>query len=132
MTNAVTLNGRSTSNAETFANGSGVKFALAVDGSGYQKGSNERQAGFFNIIAFGQPRSEQIAAAVKKGTPVFVVGQLQQSKWQDDQGQNRSSIDVVATQVVLEDLSRSQDNSKDEPNNADNESNDDDSDYIDF
>lgn len=131
MTNAVMLNGRATQEAQTFANGQGVRFSVAVDGAGYQKGAEEPQAGFFNVVAFGDPRASQIASAINKGTPVYVVGTLQHSRWQTDDGQKRSSVEVRATQVVTEDVGKSSSSGSSEAS-EDNSADDNDSDFIDF
>lgn len=131
-TNAVMLEGRASQEAQTFANEQGVRFGLAVDDAGYQKGAEESQAGFFNVVAFGNPRASQIASAIKKGTPVFIIGRLQHSRWQTDDGQKRSNTEVVATKVVTEDVGKSSSGGSSEASEASDNADDDDSDFIDF
>ncbi len=58
-----------------------------------------------NIVAFGKT-AELCSRYLKKGSQVFVEGKIQSRKWQDSQGQTRTSVEIIASNVRF--LSRNQ------------------------
>ncbi len=58
-----------------------------------------------NIVAFGKT-AELCSRYLKKGSQVFVEGKIQSRKWQDAQGQTRTSVEIIASNVRF--LSRNQ------------------------
>jgi single-strand DNA-binding protein len=72
-------------------NGTAVaKFSIAVN----RKYKENEETSFFDIVYFGKP-AEIIAEYMKKGRPLLVEGRLQQNRWETDDGQKRSKIEVV-------------------------------------
>lgn len=55
---------------------------------------------FIDCVAYDK-RAELIARYLKKGSPVFVSGRLTSRKWQDKQGNNRISWEVLVGEVVF-------------------------------
>jgi len=53
---------------------------------------------FFDIVVFGK-QAENCSEYLKKGRPVLVDGRLQQRRWETDEGQKRSKVEVVASIV---------------------------------
>ena len=75
------------------------KFSLAVNRS---KKSGDRwkdEPNFFDIVIWGK-QGESLHQYLVKGKIVAVDGELRQDRWQQD-GQNRSKVDVVANYVQL-------------------------------
>ncbi|MCS6893772.1 MAG: single-stranded DNA-binding protein [Deltaproteobacteria bacterium] len=69
-----------------------------------------------NVVTFGKT-AELCSRYLKKGSQVFIEGRIQSRKWQDSQGQNRVTYEIVATGVRF--LARTQakemdENSRDE------------------
>lgn len=53
---------------------------------------------FFNITCW-QSLADHVAESVTKGQRVIVCGRLEQRSWENDQGEKRSAIEVVADEV---------------------------------
>lgn len=53
---------------------------------------------FFDIVVFGK-QAENCGEYLKKGRPVLVDGRLSQRRWETDDGQKRSKVEVVAFTV---------------------------------
>lgn len=101
MLNNVVLMGRLTKDPELKQTPQGVSvvtFSLAVDRS-YSKGE-EKQTDFINIIAW-RSTADFVAKYFTKGQLVAVRGRLQTRTWQDQNGQKRYAVDVVADEVFF-------------------------------
>ena len=76
-------------------NGSAVaSFAIAVNRRYKVDNEKREETSFFDIVFFGKP-AEIIAEYMKKGRPILVEGRLQQRRWETDDGQKRSKVEVV-------------------------------------
>ena len=99
MFNLVVLTGRLTADPElkTTANGIPVTtFSIAVERR-YRSGE-EKQVDFINIVAW-RTSAEFIAKYFKKGSLIGIEGSIQTRKYQDKNGNNRVSFEVVANNV---------------------------------
>lgn len=100
--NSVVFGGRLTADAKVsyLPNGTAkADFSIAVNRS--LKGNDGNwidEASFFNVVLFGK-RAEKLKLV--KGAKVVVVGALRQDRWQDNNGQNRSKIYIVADSVEV-------------------------------
>ncbi len=93
--NVVVLIGRLTDNPElrhTNSNIAVTRFSIAVD-RGYRSGE-ERQTDFINIVAWRQT-AEFITTYFKKGQRIAIEGSLRMNRYQDKDGNNRTSYEVV-------------------------------------
>lgn len=61
-------------------------------------GENKQETCFINVVAWGN-LAEICNQYLEKGRPVFVEGLLQSRRWQDSQGNNRTTIEVRADRV---------------------------------
>ncbi len=94
--NKVILVGRITHDPELRATISGtevVNFRLAVNRYG-----KDQQADFFKIVCFGKT-AEFVSNYVTKGRLLLVEGSLRNNVWQDNTGQKRSSVEIIANRV---------------------------------
>lgn len=65
-----------------------------------QNGEPQKRTHWFRATAFG--RTAEIAAEyLHKGSKVGVAGQLVQRSWQDQNGNNRSSVEIRINQLKL-------------------------------
>ena len=82
------------------ANGTPVcNFTMATDESYRDKdGQNVDRAEWHRVVVFNR-QGENCANYLGKGSLVFVEGRLQTRQWQDQQGQNRYTTEVVAQRV---------------------------------
>lgn len=98
--NKVFLIGNLTRDPELSETNSGValcRFAIAVNRR-FSSGDAERQTDFFNVTAF-RGQAENIARFCKKGNKVAVAGSIQIRNYEDNNGQRRTFVDVVADEV---------------------------------
>ena len=97
--NKVILVGRLARDPELRATNTGLpvcNFAVACDRR-YVKQGEERQADFINCIAWRQT-GESIAKYFTKGQRIALEGSLQVRTWTDNEGKNRSTMEVVVDQ----------------------------------
>jgi single-strand DNA-binding protein len=101
--NSVTLTGNITREPELRYTPSGaavVKFGLAVNR--YYKdrsGNTVENTDFIDVTAWRE-LGENVAESLKTGTRVVVTGRFQQDRWENDGGEKRSKLFVVAEEVA--------------------------------
>jgi single-strand DNA-binding protein len=101
--NHVVLIGRLTRDAELkiTANGQAVcKFSIAVNRRRKNGDQWEDEANFFDIVVWGR-QGESLSQYLVKGKMVGVDGELRQDRWVQQDGQNRSKVEIVATYLQL-------------------------------
>lgn len=99
--NKVILIGRLTKDVElryTQTNNTAVaSFSLAVNRK-FVKPGEERQADFFNIIAWNK-LAENISKYLFKGNQVAISGRLETRSWDDPNGQKHCVTEVIAEEI---------------------------------
>ncbi|THB68226.1 MAG: single-stranded DNA-binding protein [Desulfovibrio sp.] len=76
-----------------------ANFSMATDESYRGKDGNMvEQTEWHNIVVWNK-QGENCANYLSKGRLVFVEGRLQTRKWQDKQGQDRYTTEIVASRV---------------------------------
>lgn len=99
--NKVILIGRLTKDVElryTQTNNTAVaSFSLAVNRK-FVKNGEDRQADFFNIIAWNK-LAETISKYLFKGNQVAISGRLETRSWDDENGQKHYVTEVIAEEV---------------------------------
>lgn len=63
-----------------------------------QAGEKKEEVSFIRIVVWGR-RAEVCGEYLSKGSPVFVEGRLQSRSWEGQDGQKRSTMEVVADNV---------------------------------
>lgn len=102
MLNHITIMGRLVRDPElrSTQNGTSVaSFTVAVDRD-YQPGGSEKQTDFIECVAW-RGTGEFVSKYFRKGSMIVVAGRLQSRKWQDRDGNNRISWEVVADSVYF-------------------------------
>lgn len=100
MLNVVAIQGRLTHDPELKTTPSGVSvcsFRIACERSYSPKGE-ERKADFFTITAWRQT-AEFVCKYFQKGSMIAIEGSLQTRQYQDQQGSNRTVVEIVASNV---------------------------------
>ena len=100
MLNIVALIGRLVYDPElkTTQNGINVcSFRIAVDRSFTRQGE-ERKADFIDVTAWRQT-AEFVCKYFQKGSMIAIDGSLQTRQYQDQQGSNRTVVEIVANNV---------------------------------
>ena len=100
MLNVVAIMGRLVADPElrTTQQGTNVcTFRIACERSYTPKGQ-QRQADFVDIVAWGKT-AEFICKFFQKGSMIAVEGSLQTRNYQDKQGNKRTAVEVVASNI---------------------------------
>lgn len=100
--NHVILIGRLTRDAELKYTSGGMavcKFAIAVNKRRKQGEQWVEEANFFDIVLWGRS-GESLNQYLVKGKQVAVEGELHQNRWEQE-GQNRSKVEIIANNVQL-------------------------------
>lgn len=98
--NRVNLLGNITKDIELKETGSGVKytrFSIAVRRT-FKNDDGEYDTDFFNVIAW-RKTAEIINDYFKKGSRIAISGKLQQNKYTDKDGNERTSVEIVAEDI---------------------------------
>jgi len=64
------------------------------------EGERRTETEWFNIVAWGN-LAEICNQYLKKGQQVYIEGRLQTRRWEDDEGNKRSSTEVVAREMTM-------------------------------
>ena len=104
MDNTVTLVGNVTRDPEIRYTPSGqtvATFGLAVNRRWQNRQNNEweEQVSFFDVKCWSQ-MAENVSESIPRGTRVVVTGRLEQRSWENDNGEKRSKIEVVADEIA--------------------------------
>ena len=108
MLNHITIMGRLVKDPELRRTQSGVavcSFTVAVDRDFQSREAAERQTDFIDVVAWRQT-AEFVSKYFAKGRMNVVDGSLQSRKWQDKNGQNRVSWEVLANNTYFGDSKR--------------------------
>lgn len=75
------------------------KLGLAVNRR-YKTGQGEQreETSFFDVTVFGRS-AETVDQYMEKGRAVLVEGRLKQDRWESQEGQRRSKVEIIADRV---------------------------------
>ena len=103
MLNHITIMGRLTRDPELRTTQAGVSvtsFTVAVDRDFGGRDGGERQTDFIDCVAW-RSTGEFVSKYFHKGSMIVVSGRLQSRKWQDRDGNNRTSWEINADNVYF-------------------------------
>lgn len=103
--NNVTITGNATREPELRFTPSGqavANFGVAVNRRWQNRQTQEWEeaVSFFDVTAWAQ-LAENVAETVAKGTRVTVSGRLDQRSWENQEGEKRSKVEIVADDVAI-------------------------------
>lgn len=75
-----------------------ANMAVAVNRRYQTNGEWHEQTGFFDVVAWG-PLGENAAGSLHKGDRVVITGRLDQRHWETDNGDKRTKVELVATDI---------------------------------
>lgn len=99
--NKVILLGNLTRDPEVRYTPNGVavaSFAIAVNRKYKQGEEIKDEVSYIDIVVFGR-QAENCGQYINKGDSVLIDGRLQQRRWETEDGQKRSKVEVVAQTV---------------------------------
>ncbi len=65
-----------------------------------QTGQQQERTEWHRVVAFGK-LAELMGQYLKKGSQVYIEGRLQTRKWQDNNGQDRYTTEILADQMQM-------------------------------
>lgn len=79
-----------------------ASFSMATSSSWKDKdtGDNKERTEWHRISAFGK-LAEIMGEYLRKGAQVYIEGELRTRKWQDKEGNDRYTTEIVATQMLM-------------------------------
>ena len=98
--NVVAIMGRLTADPELKVTNSGTSvtsFTVAVDRP-YRKSAEEHKADFINVVAW-KTTAEFITKYFNKGSMIAIQGSIQTRNYEDDKGNKRIAVEVLANSV---------------------------------
>ena len=99
--NTVTVVGNITRDPElrfTPAGQAVATFGMAVNRRYQKNGQWEEQTSFFNVTAWGT-LGENASNSLHKGARILVNGRLDQRSWETQDGEKRSTVEIVADEI---------------------------------
>lgn len=63
-------------------------------------GNKQTDTEWFNVVAWGN-LAELTKQRLRKGNLVYIEGRLQSRDWQDTQGQQHKSVEIIARDILL-------------------------------
>ncbi len=99
--NKVILLGNLTRDPEVRYTPNGIavaSFAIAVNRKYKQGDETKEEVSYIDIVVFGK-QAESCGQYISKGDSVLIDGRLQQRRWETEEGQKRTKIEVVAQSV---------------------------------
>lgn len=78
-----------------------ANFGVAVNRKWQNRQTNEWEeaTSFFDVVAWGS-LGENCAQSLTRGTRVIVSGRLDQRSWENQEGEKRSKVEIVADEVA--------------------------------
>lgn len=116
MLNRIDIIGRLVRDPELRKTSSGksvTTVTLAVERD-YKNDSGDHDVDFIDVVSFGAA-AEFVCKYFKKGTQAAASGHLQSRKWQDKNGNNRVSWEVMADAVYFAQNAEKRSNAQDTP-----------------
>ena len=101
--NSVTLVGNVTRDPELRFTASGqanASFGVAVNRVWTDRQTNERkeQVSFFDVVCWRE-MADNACETLTKGARVIITGRLEQRSWEDNEGNRRSKVEIVADDI---------------------------------
>ena len=63
-------------------------------------GEKRSETEWFNVVSWGS-LAEICKQYLSKGQQVYIEGRLQTRRWEDDDGHRRSSVEIVAKEMIM-------------------------------
>jgi single-strand DNA-binding protein len=97
-----------------------TSFSVATNRSWVSpEGDRREETEWFNVVAWNQ-LAEICSQHLTKGQQVYVEGRLQTRRWRDSGGASRTSVEIIASEVIRLDSRRSSDDHKEINENNEN------------
>ena len=97
--NTVTIVGNVTRDPELRFSQAGMPIATFGVAWNRRRQDGEDEVSFFNIVCFRR-LAENVAESVGKGARVVVYGTLQQRRWENQEGESRNIVEILADDVA--------------------------------
>ena len=97
--NNVTVAGNITRDPELRFTQAGLAIAKFGVAWNRRRPDQEDDVSFFNVVCFRQ-LAENVSSSLRRGARVVIFGTLQQNNWETQQGERRSTVEIIADDVA--------------------------------
>lgn len=115
--NSICIVGRLTRTPELKTANTGTSFIQFVLAN--NSGNKEQDANFVDVVAFGKT-AENCSQYLSKGSLISIQGRIQSSKWKTEEGEKRTSTQIVAMSVSFINSPKNKDSEKEEQEETQN------------
>lgn len=77
-----------------------IRIATSETWKDKQTGDRKEKTEWHSVVAF-EKLAEIMAEYLRKGSKVYVEGKLQTRKWQDKEGKDRYTTEIIASQMLM-------------------------------
>lgn len=77
-----------------------IRIATSETWKDKQSGDRKEKTEWHSVVAF-EKLAEIMAEYLRKGSKVYVEGKLQTRKWQDKDGKDRYTTEIIASQMLM-------------------------------
>jgi single-strand DNA-binding protein len=77
-----------------------ISIATAESWRDKESGEQQERTEWHRVVAFGR-LAEIIGEYLRKGSQVYIEGRIQTRKWQDKEGQDRYTTEIVANELQM-------------------------------
>jgi single-strand DNA-binding protein len=77
-----------------------IRLATAESWRDKETGENQERTEWHRVVFFGR-QAEIVKEYLRKGSQVYIEGRLQTRKWQDKDGQDRYSTEIIANEMQM-------------------------------
>ena len=88
---------RTTQNRETIAT---IRLATTETRRDKTTGARKETTEWHRVIFFGR-LAEVVGDYLRKGAPIYLEGRIQTRKWQDQAGQDRYTVEIIASEMQM-------------------------------
>ena len=88
---------RTTPNREAIAT---IRLATTETSRDRTTGARKESTEWHRVIFFGR-LAEVVGEYLRKGAPIYLEGRIQTRKWQDQAGQDRYTIEIIASEMQM-------------------------------
>ena len=98
INNNISITGNLTKDPELHFGESGIEITKLSIAYNHYKRDDDDEVSFFNVVAFGS-LAANASNSLYKGDRVNITGALKQQRWEDDDGNSRSTVQIIADEI---------------------------------
>lgn len=78
-----------------------VNLSVATNEAWKDKNGAKQEKAEFHRVIFFKRLAEIVSSYIKKGSKIYIEGKIQYRKWQDKDGQDRYTTEIIASEMKM-------------------------------